>query len=249
MKEIKDLFSKQAATYAAFRPTYPAELFEWIFKSVHRFDDAWDCGTGNGQVANRLAERFNHVYATDISQQQLDNAVGNNKITYAVARAEKITYPDNSFDLVTVGTAIHWFDFDAFYKEVNRVLKNEGVLAVWCYSLLNINGLIDNTLSRFHTEIVGKYWDKERKYVDEKYQTIPFPFEEIPVPELYIKTNWSLEQLVGYLNSWSAVQHYINKEGTNPVDIILPELRKNWADGEIKEMTFPLSMRMGRIYK
>ena len=36
---------------------------------------AWDCATGNGQVARYLADYFDEVYATDISQQQLDNAI------------------------------------------------------------------------------------------------------------------------------------------------------------------------------
>ena len=58
MKEVKDLFSVQSATYAAFRPVYPDALYDFLFSVSPAFDTVWDCGTGNGQVATRLSEKF-----------------------------------------------------------------------------------------------------------------------------------------------------------------------------------------------
>jgi len=72
---MKDNFSKQAATYAKFRPSYPTALYDFIFQHTPRFESAWDCGTGNGQVAQALATRFTRVYASDISAGQLAQAL------------------------------------------------------------------------------------------------------------------------------------------------------------------------------
>ncbi len=58
---MKDLFSGHAANYVQYRPTYPPELFSWLINQVNDTTAAWDCGTGNGQVAAVLAD-FLHRY-------------------------------------------------------------------------------------------------------------------------------------------------------------------------------------------
>jgi len=72
---MKDNFSNQSFLYAKFRPSYPAALFEFILSLVPDKQSAWDCGTGNGQIAGVLADSFEIVYATDISKNQLANAI------------------------------------------------------------------------------------------------------------------------------------------------------------------------------
>jgi SAM-dependent methyltransferase len=248
MKEIKDLFSAQSATYATYRPVYPDSLYDFIYDKCRHYHTAWDCGTGNGQVANRLAEKFDQVYATDISTDQIGNAIPKNNIAYIVCRAENTPLEANRIDLITVGTALHWFDFDNFYAEVKRVAKPGAFIAAWCYAPFRSIPEIDNILDHFYTHIVGDYWDAERKYVDEKYKTIPFPFEEIASPAINIQAHWTRDQFIGFLNSWSSVQHYIKKNGENPVDLIAPGIMKNWAEEEIKEIRFPLFMRTGYIW-
>ena len=109
---MKDLFSQQAAEYAKYRPNYPQNLYDFIFKHVKSFGSAWDCGTGNGQAAAALAKKFKHVVATDLSENQIRHADLKPNITYIVCRAEKTAFQNQSFDLVTVAQALHWFDFD-----------------------------------------------------------------------------------------------------------------------------------------
>ncbi|MEX0681015.1 MAG: hypothetical protein WD097_06500 [Balneolales bacterium] len=66
---MKDNFSEQSNQYAEFRPLYPEELFDFLLSLVPDRYSAWDCGTGNGQVAGQLANYFDKVAATDISRQ------------------------------------------------------------------------------------------------------------------------------------------------------------------------------------
>src|SRR5437867_8141360 len=102
MKPVKDNFSVQADVYARFRPRYPDALYNFLFGHVRQFMSAWDCGTGNGQVAEKLSDRFAMVYATDVSEEQLRNAVQKPNVRYALTRAERTGLPDNCVDLVTV---------------------------------------------------------------------------------------------------------------------------------------------------
>lgn len=178
MKETKDNFSTQSGHYAKYRPVYPEALYSFIYNQIKEFNTAWDCGTGNGQVASVLSDKFDKVYATDISKNQLQNAVAKENITYIQARAEHTPIADRSIDLITVAQAIHWFDFNAFYQEVSRVAKPGALLAAWGYGLLSVSPELDPIIEEFYADILGSYWDDERSYLDESYRTIPFPFKE-----------------------------------------------------------------------
>ena len=70
---MKDRFSNHAPQYAAFRPTYPKELYNIVLEQTRSRGRAWDCGTGNGQVAIDLSRHFKEVFATDISVNQIKN--------------------------------------------------------------------------------------------------------------------------------------------------------------------------------
>ncbi|MEO8569070.1 MAG: class I SAM-dependent methyltransferase [Ginsengibacter sp.] len=243
---MKDNFSKQADLYAKFRPGYPSELYDFLFSLITEKKAAWDCGTGNGQVAVQLSEYFDDVYATDISASQIANAVRKENIHYSKVNAEETFFTKNMFDLVTVGQAIHWFDFENFYKEVNRALKPGGCIAVFGYGLLQIDKEADAIITDFYKNITGPYWDVERKYVDANYETIPFPFEEIKAPALCIKYDWEPDAVAGFLNTWSAVQHYIKVHEENPVNTVLEKLKKLWGNNVKKEVSFPVFIRAGR---
>lgn len=247
MKRVKDNFSKQAADYKNFRPHYPDALYSYLFSQLRNTGTAWDCGTGNGQVAVRLADRFETVYATDISAQQLSNADQRDNIRYLQARAEATPLAAASIDLVTVAQAIHWFDFEAFYKEVQRVARPEALLAVWGYGLIRISTAIDPLLQQLYSNTLGPYWDAERKWIDQCYQHLPFPFEELSTPRFQISLRWTRPQFIGYLQSWSSVQHYRKENSHSPLPAFEEAIAASWPEGETKEVCFPVFMRLGQV--
>jgi SAM-dependent methyltransferase len=248
MKEVKDNFSADPARYAAYRPGSPAEVFEFLFSQLDSFETAWDCGTGNGQVAAVLADHFKEVYATDISAKQLANARQKENISYREERAEASSLPDKSVDLITIAQAFHWFDFGSFYKEAKRVAKPGALLAIWTYNLIRVDGgLIDEIINDFYFNTVGPYWDSERKYVDVGYKNIDVPFEEIATPVFHMEYNWDLEQFLGYINTWSSVQHYSRKEQAEAVPILKEKLLPHWGVNEAKSIDFPVFMRLFRV--
>lgn len=246
MHKPNDQFSEQAELYQKFRPTYPTSLYRFIYTQCAGFDVAWDCGTGNGQVAIELSERFSRVYATDISENQLRQAIQRPNVVYSNQQAEKTKFSDESFDLICVAQAMHWFNFEAFNKEVHRLLKKGGVIAVWGYSLVRINEEIDRIVDEFYWNQIHGYWSKERKYVEEGYTTIPFSYPMVDVDQDFsIELEWRLDHFIGYLRSWSAVRNYIRENGEDPVLSIEKSLENSWGDGE-RTVRFPVFLKLGK---
>ena len=166
MNRFLDHFSVQAEDYSIYRPEYPPELYEWLVSLCNETSLAWDCGTGNGQAAVALTNHFSYVIGTDASESQIYHAMIYPRVEYEVALAHQSPFADNSVDLITVAQALHWFDFKLFFKEVERVAKSEGVLAVWCYELHQITPKIDAVVRQYYEDIIGEYWPPERRHRD-----------------------------------------------------------------------------------
>lgn len=246
----KDLFSAQASAYAKYRPAYPKELFDYILQYVHGKERAWDCATGNGQAAQMLAGCFRVVEATDISEEQLKNAVGTSNIRYRLSPAEKTPFADNSFDLITVATAYHWLDWKAFYNEATRVGKKNGVVAVWAYNVVQCaDEAINAAVQDFYYRIIHSYWDRERRHVEEAYRNVAFDFVPLPSKDFWLNVAWTLPELLGYASTWSAVQHYQRLNNRSPLPLLQQRLHGVWSGNGKKAFRFPLFLRLGRIAK
>lgn len=245
---FQDHFSKQAKVYSRHRPRYPSTLFDYLASLASGRSFAWDCGTGSGQAAVELAERFDHVVATDPSTEQINNAYPNQKVEYRVEPAEHTSIDSHSVDLITVGTAIHWFDFDSFYEEVRRVARPSGILAAWTYHLPVIAPVIDRWLETFFRETLDGYWPERIKYLDACYRTIPFPFQEIMPPAFEARADWNLDDLLGFLGSWSAIRRFADTEGANPIDQNVDRFRRAWGKSADRlPVRWPLHFRIGRV--
>ena len=116
------------------------------------------------------------------------------------------------------------------------------------YSLLHVNPEVDKLINKsFYSDKLNGYWDPARKYVDEYYTSIPFPFDEISCPRFSMTYHWSLEELAGYINSWSAVHKYIREHSVNPVNELKEQLQSYWGNDVLK-VSFPITLRMGRVF-
>lgn len=245
---FKDYFSAQSVDYAKYRPSYPAEMFEYLARLPQERERAWDCATGNGQAALGLAPFFRQVIATDGSQAQLDQAMPHERVSYQQATAESTPIEADSIDLVTVAQALHWLDLERFYAEVRRVAKRGSILAVWCYNLLEIAPDVDEVINRFYAETVGPCWPPERRFIEERYATLAFPFEELEPLQFVMRERWNLLDLLGYFRTWSATQRFIKARGFDPVPEVGEELLQLWPDAEeAREVSWPLYLRVGLV--
>ena len=167
-------------------------------------------------------------------------------MSYAIAPAERMPVQDASVDLVTAAAAAHWFTHDAFHAEARRVLKPGGVIALWTYWNAHISPPVDAVLERFQCTVVGPYWPPERRYVNSAYRDLPFPFTDMPVPSMEVRMIWTLDHFIGYLGTWSAVERYKAEHGTDPIGLVLSDLRSAWGEGE-RPVRWPLAMRIGSV--
>jgi len=246
--DFKDHFSKLASQYAAFRPQYPPGLFEYIAGLCPERKTVWDCACGSGQASVALAEHFERVVATDASARQIEAATLHARVIYRVAPAENSGLEPRSIDAVTVAQALHWFDLERFYNEVDRVLKDNGVLAAWGYGVLNVEGdEINEQALHLHHVTLGPYWPAERKIVESGYRTLPFPLREITPPAFELSVHWPLERLLGYFRSWSATGRYVAKNNADPVTPVGEALARLWGDPATpRKITWPLALRVSR---
>lgn len=244
---FKDHFSTQSSGYSRYRPGYPDALFQYLASISPGHSIAWDCATGSGQAALGLAGYFDQVIATDASDHQVANAFARDNVAYRVAPVEQVGLPDQVVDLVTVAQALHWFDREVFFKEVRRILRPGGVIAVWSYNRLQISERIDAVVEYLYTGLLGSCWPPERQLVEEGYLGIEFPFDELETPEFHMEACWTLAQLTGYLGSWSAVQKYKEVKGVDPVDHIQKELEQALGHGDLLRVHWPLAIRVGLL--
>ncbi|WP_395679932.1 class I SAM-dependent methyltransferase [Dokdonella sp.] len=244
---FKDHFSAHAGAYHEARPTYPEALYDWLAAQVRMRDLAWDAGCGNGQASVALARRFARVHASDPSATQIANAETCANIDYRVEPAEACSLGDAGADLATVAQALHWFDHARYYAEVRRVLKPGGVIAAWSYADCSVAPAVDAAKNRLYVDLTGPYWPPERRFIDEGYRTLPFPFDEIATPAFDMQVEWTLAQFLAYLRSWSATQRYLKATGLDPVAIVEPEIAAAWGDpAQSRCVRWEFHLRVGR---
>lgn len=137
--------SFSSAGYAAFRPSYPAALFNRIldFHDANRRSHGvptgrlLDLGCGHGLVARALAPEFASVVALDPSTNMVEQAkklTSDPRIDVRQGTAEDLSFLENSsVDCVVAGQAAHWFNFSKAWPELARVVRRGGTLAFWGY--------------------------------------------------------------------------------------------------------------------
>jgi len=243
---FKDHFSGASSDYQRNRPSYPDALFKFLATQAPGRSCAWDCATGTGQAAQGLAHYFDRVIATDGSATQIASALRDPRIDYRVATAEASGLEGASVDLVTVAQALHWFDIPVFFREARRVLKPGGIIAIWSYNLLSIEPAIDAVINHLYGPVLDTYWPPERRLVESDYRDIEFPFRQIATPAFSMESRWTLDQLLGYLRTWSAARRYQSERGIDPVVATAESLLPLWGERHIiKTIHWPMPLRVG----
>jgi spermidine synthase len=146
---------------------------------------------------------------------------------------------------VTVAQALHWFDIDAFFDEVDRVLRPGGVLAFWCYQHFMTDDTRVMTVFRRLLNDVEDYWPPERAVVEAQYPDIRTPFVDLPEAQFAITAEWTSDQLLAYARTWSAAQRCMADRGRDPVATHAAAFRDAWGASP-RTVTWPIVFRACR---
>ena len=245
---FKDHFSVTASGYAAHRPVYPRGVAVALAARSPGRALVWDAGCGSGQLSVVLGEVFDQVAATDASAAQIAEAVPHPRVRYAVAPAEVSGLANGSVDCAVAAQAAHWFDLDAYYREVRRVARPGGLLALVTYAVMEVDPQIEKLVEQFYWHTLEGHWPPERRVVEEGYRSLPFPFEPVQSPALALEHRWNADELLGYVRTWSAVQSLKKAGRAADLERFGEELRRAWGDpATARLIRWPLSLRLGRV--
>ena len=245
-EEIHKRFDRLADGYARYRPVCPPELVQQIAMACSRHTQAWEPGCGSGQITHLLAEHFQHVLATDPAASAIERAPQCDGVQFAVGDASHCDLPNHSVNLIVSAQAAHWFDMQTFATEVRRVAADGAVVAVWCYDRPRVSDAIDEVVDHFYFEVLRGCWDDGRRHIDTRYSDLVFPFDERQVESPNYTATWSIDDMLGYLGTWSAGDTFYEQTGRRAVAEIEAQLRSVWGMG-VQEVRWPTAMRLGVV--
>ncbi len=244
----RNWFDQGGKNYARFRPEYPPELARFLASVSPGTARAVDVGCGNGQLTVQLAAHFDEVLGADPSADQIANAAAHPRVGYVCAAAEQLPLADHSAQLITAAQAAHWFDLPRFYAEARRIGAPHAALALVSYGVPRMDEDLGPRFSRFYRDEIGPYWPAERRLVDSGYADLPFPFDDRPSPPMDIRKAWNLDDLLGYVSTWSAVRRAREAAREDVLRGFAADLAALWGDpARTREVRWPVNMRLGTL--
>lgn len=248
--------SSEAAKYAKSRPSHP----EGIVKNAIEFlkekysgplSQAVDVGCGTGISTKNLSGHFENVLGVDASEAMVNQAKEagfHNSLRFMQASAEKLPVEDASVQLALVGRAIHYFDTEAFYRELNRVLIDGGIVCYYSVHFPTVTCPTDPEFgahvhkilwSYLQTKLIGYWpvnaynnktldWDRRNYYVNE----IPAPFKETKIDEtVSVPRDVTLLQIANELRTYSPFVTYSEREGEEKAIALLDAFLSDCVEG------------------
>jgi len=136
MSEVKNPFDARsvAQRYGKGRYFFHPLVIEKIRKRlslIEKVGRALDVGCGIGLSSRALLEIAEQVDAIDASRWMLEAAYEHPRIRYRQMPAEKLDFPDASFDLITMSQVVHWTNVTQPFREAYRALKSNSFVVIY----------------------------------------------------------------------------------------------------------------------
>jgi SAM-dependent methyltransferase len=131
--EPRRSFDGTAEIYHAIRPSYPALMFDDLFRLLPSHPAVVEVGPGPGKATGDLLSRGASVHAVEISPAmaaKLREVLPSSALTVIVGDFEETDLEEHGFDAVFSATAYHWISAEAQVDRPARVLKPGGLVAI-----------------------------------------------------------------------------------------------------------------------
>ncbi|GIX78234.1 methyltransferase DDB_G0268948 [Caerostris darwini] len=221
-KTLHDQYDSKV--YCSGRKDTAEEVIEKVLsflkeKVPEPLEKAADVGCGTGQSTAILAPYFKHVYGSDVSEAQIQEAIASRSlpnVTYTAGPAEELPFEDGSLQLVTAATSMHWFKLDLFLPEVRRVLCTNGVLAAFGYLSMqpffpdpHLTQQAEDLFRQYHIELRPYSVVSAFMMLKNRYKDVEFPFEEVNrCPDVRCTFPGRLSEIVEYVMTFSSYQNF-----------------------------------------
>ena len=222
-----------AERYEKGRPFFHANTMEKIknyLGQTTKFDKALDIACGTGLSTKALLALAEQVYGTDISEEMLNLAYKDKKIIYKIATAENQPFENNTFNLVTVSSGVHWFDIELFLKECNRILKPKSWLILYENYFISEMQDVEEFSAWFPDSYCQKYPSPPRQnnyaWSDENLKSKNFRFDNEQIFKNEVE--FTIGELILYFTTQSNITSQIEKQETSYQEV------EHWLQKELK---------------
>lgn len=179
MRKSIDRFTDTVDNYLKYRPSYPVEILDLMKQACDLNAETIiaDIGSGTGILSKLFLDNGNTVFGVEPNQKMREAAEHTLKHYSSFhsldGTAEATQLKEASIDLIIVGTAFHWFEFEKTKIEFKRILRDSGfVMLVW-----NLRALEYSSFMQEHEQLLMKYGVGYQPLVDNnayKLQLKPF---------------------------------------------------------------------------
>ena len=207
-------FNRIAEVFSRVRPSYPERIYEIIrdYAGVERFETAVDLGSGGGASLEGLKAIAKKITGIEPGDRLRAEARGKfPDIEILGGQAEETGLESGSADLVTCATAFHWFDRRATLREIHRILKPGGTLAVFGYFFPILAGSGHVVINRHDLWHWKEYKAPELMRYDDKFEVIEASglFEGLARDYVMSSFTHTVDSVVEFFSSTSYASSYM----------------------------------------
>jgi len=236
----------EVTKYTSNRPEHPPAIVDSVLRFLrHKYTGplslAVDVGCGSGMSTCNLFGKFDNILGVDLSGAMIEQARANftqdnPSAEFKVSKAETLPLEDNSAQVILVGRAIHYFDQKTFFKEVDRILVPQGVVAYYSVHFPTVlvpgdeekSALVNSIFWEYMDTKLEAYWPVNqfdgvkvgsRNRRDYYVEGIQAPFVETQVDEsISYDREMTLALLADELDTYSAAVKHREIEGDKAAD-------------------------------
>lgn len=260
----RDLYRGTAEYYDRFRVRYSqemmAELVDWAQPSGG--GRLLDLACGTGQIAFALAEHFDEVWAVDqepdmigmVRHKARTAAAGH--VRGVVSSAEGLDAPSDAFELVTIGNAFHRLRRDAVAANAVRWLQPDRCIALlWCTGPsrgeAEWQGVFTDVLARWTTRAgaqsrVPAGWEQVRRERPDAAVLRAAGFQPVRSARFFVEHDWTVDALLGYVYSTSALPRAALGEHAGPFETDLRQELDAYTSGGQLRATIDFAYELAR---
>lgn len=231
-------WGRTSADYAKYRDIYPDEFYQKIL-SLGLCKDGQrvlDIGTGTGVLPRNMYKYGAKWIGTDISENQIEQAKllakqQNMDIEFFTCPAEKIDYPEKTFDVVTACQCIWYPDHKLLAPKLSKILKKGGKFLILYMAWLPfedaIAGRSEEIILKYNPEWSGAGETRKPMWVPEEYNGY---FDITHREEFDINVPFTREAWHGRMRACRGVGASLSEEELRKWDTEHREMLEEYAD-------------------